>query len=114
MGPMQAASKIAVAASLISVVARGEVHTSSPSLASLILSDTIYGRYLRSAQDLTPGLFPFVTDAAGRWSSQPADSWTSGFYSGVLYLLHERQRLCPSASPAAKNTDWLGLAREWR
>lgn len=113
MVPMQAASKIAIAASLISAVARAALNT-SPSPASLLLSDTIYVRYLRSAQNPTPGLFPFVTDTAGRWSSLPADSWTSGFYPGVLYLLHERQILCPSASPAAKNTDWLGLARQWR
>jgi len=120
---MRIARKIAIAAPLISAVVRAELNVnilgrtapaSSPSPTSLILSDTIYERYLRSAQDSAPGLFPSVTDPAGRWSSLPADSWTSGFYSGVLYMLHERQSLCPSASPAAKNTDWLSLARRWR
>ena len=111
---MQAASKIAVAASLIKVVGRVESHTSSPSPTSQILSDTIYERYLRSSQNPSHSLFPFITDAAGQWSSLPADSWTSGFYSGVLYLLHERRSLCPSGSYAAMTTDWLGLARLWR
>ncbi len=112
MVSMQASSKFAVAASLFSAV--GRFDTSSPYLTSLILSDTIYERYLRSARNPTYSLFPFITDAAGQWSSLPADSWTSGFYSGVLYLLHERQSLCPSASYAAQTTDWLGLAQLWR
>ena len=111
MVSMQAAGKIAVAAS---TVGRLDLDTSAPSPTSLILSDTIYETYLRSALNPTDSLFPFVTDAAGQWSSLPADSWTSGFYSGVLYLLHERQSLCPSASYAAQTTDWLGLAQLWR
>ena len=114
MVPIQAASKIAVATSLIRRVAHVEFNTLSPSSTSQILSDIIYERYLRSSQNPTHDLFPFVTDAAGQWSSLPSDSWTSGFYSGVLYLLHERQGLCPSASYAAMTTDWLGLAQRWR
>ena len=122
MGPKRVTSGIGIAASFIWAWARGESNTgtwaertapaSSPT--ALILSDTIYERYLHSAQISTPGLFPYATDATGRWSSMPADWWSSGFYSGVLYLLQERQILCPSASHAARNTDWLGLARRWR
>lgn len=115
MGRKRATSRIAIAASFVWVLARGELNTapgSSPT--SLILSDAIYERYLRSARISTPGLFPYATDATGSWSFLPTDSWTSGFYPGVLYLLRERQTLCPSASYAARNTDWLGLARRWR
>jgi hypothetical protein len=113
---IRALSKVAVAGSLIFTVAQAELnlHGRTASPTSLILSDAIYERYLHSAQNSTPGLFPHLTDAAGRWTSMPTDWWTSGFYPGVLYLLQERQTLCPNTSPTAKNTDWLGLARRWR
>jgi hypothetical protein len=56
--------------------------------------------------------FPQYTDSSiGKWSWFQAQTWTSGFFPGALYLLNTRAKKCPQSSAA--KYDFLTLGRKW-
>jgi hypothetical protein len=62
---------------------------------------------------LNSGYYPEYTTPDGKWvwvsSSTPA-GWSSGFFPSMLYLMAERETLCPGLAP---NVDWITLGRAW-
>lgn len=48
--------------------------------------------------------YPFVTDAAGNWRYTAPSGWTSGFFTGSLWLIYEQ----------TKDERWKNRARDWQ
>jgi hypothetical protein len=63
---------------------------------------------------LQNGCYPqYTTRDTGKWIWEPISSpsgWTSGFFPSMLYLMGEREKLCPGLAP---NVDWTFLGRAW-
>lgn len=83
----------------------------------LITSPLIFDKYAKSSAHYQSNVFPHLTAPSGAWEMETADWWTSGFYPGTLYLLHERKTFCTSSSAAVgrngADVDWLTRARQW-
>ena len=55
--------------------------------------DSAASRYRRSARALDPAAgYPRSTNTDGSWRSVPRSDWTSGFFPGTLWYLHEYTR----------------------
>jgi hypothetical protein len=78
--------------------------------SDLIKSPLIYSKYESSTRTYRTNTYPHLTTASGSWSWVGNDWWTSGFFPGTLYLLHERSRICPGST----TVNWLEKARKWR
>jgi unsaturated chondroitin disaccharide hydrolase len=59
---------------------------------------------LATTQAISTTSYPFMTDPAGKWAVTGPEVWTSGFFPGSLWLLHEH-----SADPA-----WRSYAESWQ
>lgn len=44
---------------------------------------------IRASDRVPPGRYPSSTDARGRWRTTGSEKWTSGFFSGSLWLMDE-------------------------
>jgi len=50
----------------------------------------------------------------GSWDLFPADTWTSAFFSGELYLLNQRfTTLCPGSAANASGANLIAEAQDW-
>jgi hypothetical protein len=98
--------------------------------AELFSSSTLSKVLTLANTTATPSTWPEYTGADGSWELEAESDWTSGFFPSSLYLLHQRDLLCPSVRPlpvihssvrhsadyvsqSADGTDWLALARTW-
>jgi len=111
------------------------VNTSLLSLVLLATSVTVFTQALKLTTDnplysplnpkkvyaaagnagaLQNGWYPdYTTPDTGKWvwtTSSDRTGWASGFFPSMLYLMAERERLCPGTAP---NVDWTSLARSW-
>ena len=68
---------------------------------------------IASSQD--PSRYPhYTTQDSGKWVYVDADTWTTGFFPGTLYLLAERTKLCKGAGKGEWDEErWLELGRSW-
>ncbi|KIM30246.1 glycoside hydrolase family 88 protein, partial [Serendipita vermifera MAFF 305830] len=81
----------------------------TPAVSARINSPLIYSKYDESSTNYRINSYPHLTSASGSWSWVGNDWWTSGFFPGTLYLLHERSQKCPGRT----SVNWLARARKW-
>jgi hypothetical protein len=67
--------------------------------------DRAAAQVLRSATALDPSVgYPRATDSTGAWTQGPATWWTSGFFSGTLWYLYQRE---PTPAVRALAERWM-------
>ncbi|KZT61518.1 glycoside hydrolase family 88 protein [Calocera cornea HHB12733] len=92
---------------------------SLPQIPAELYSPLIPQKLLQTAQSQSlPSAYPQYTYPApggnGSWQLFPADTWTSAFFSGQLYLLNQRfTTLCPGADASGSSTSWVSDGQGW-
>ncbi|KZP01217.1 glycoside hydrolase family 88 protein [Calocera viscosa TUFC12733] len=82
-----------------------------------LYSPIIAQKLLKTAQSQSsPSSYPQYTNPGGNgsWDLFSADTWTSAFFSGELYLLNQRFTiLCPGGAANVNGTDWIVDGQDW-
>jgi hypothetical protein len=85
--------------------------TAPASLYSTLIYDKTYTTTHAVAQ--SAWTFPQYTDSKGVWKWFAAQTWTSGFYPAMAYLLNHRVPKCPDINPSRPAGKWLAIGRKW-
>ncbi|EJU00845.1 Six-hairpin glycosidase [Dacryopinax primogenitus] len=84
---------------------------------SELYSPIIAQKLLKTAQSQSiANSYPQYTYPGGNgsWDLFTADTWTSAFFSGELYLLNQRfTTLCPGNSANIDGTNWIAEGMDW-
>lgn len=80
-----------------------------------LFSPLIPSKFHAIASTQNPSRYPhYTTQDSGKWVYIDADTWTTGFFPGTLYLLAERTKLCKGAGKGEWDQEhWLDLGRSW-
>lgn len=101
-------SALPLALALIPSFALGA--TPPTQLYSTLVADKTYNA--TNAVKQSTWTFPqYTSTSTGSWIWFGAETWTSGFFPGSLYLLNTRAKKCPTSNAA--KYDWLALGRKW-
>ncbi|KAL5508057.1 hypothetical protein ACEPAH_5675 [Sanghuangporus vaninii] len=94
------------------VLASHVVHATAASPPPELYSSLVAQKVSQIASNnSSPTLYPEYTDATGKWVDFIPDTWTSGFFPAMLYVLNTRVGLCNDST--LLETDWLSEARRW-
>ncbi len=74
----------------------------TPRLPGIIVHAAAHAN--NTAKLLAPTQYPITTTTAGQWKTTTAGGWTSGFFPGVLWLLHD----------ITGDPSWKQQARRWQ